>query len=82
MEVTGALAPAESIAPFGEESRLGQSESVDALLAIADGEQIARRVGHAFGADQAKNRFLQRVDILEFVDEHVAVSLLELPGDG
>ncbi len=62
---------AEAVQTIGEEGRLGEAESVYALLDVADDEEIVRPIRVGLAADQADDRLLQRVDVLKFIDEHM-----------
>src|SRR4051794_32149079 len=47
--------------------RIGQTKSVDALLHIADAEEITRR----FARNQRQDRVLKLVHTLIFIDQHM-----------
>ena len=65
-----------------EQVRLGETESIDALLHIADAEQIPRHalIAPTFPTCESQNLLLHRVDVLVFIDQHVLIALMQTPG--
>ena len=57
-----------------EKRVVGKAETVDALFDIAHGEELS------VPRQQGKDLFLQRIDILIFIDQHFAEGFLIFPG--
>ena len=75
------LGRAEAGLPLEETMGLGEAETVDGLFHIAYREKIGWRGGEAFGADQREDRVLNFVDVLVFIDQHVAETAVQKAGD-
>ena len=79
----------EPIADLAIDADVGAAEAVDRLLRIADDEQLARprpgaspvRLGVVVGGEQQQDLGLQRIGVLELVDEDVLEARLEAPAD-
>ena len=63
-----------------EELGLGEAEGVDRLLHVADDEEVAAGCRIAWAPDRVEERRLKRVDVLELIDEHVAVAFAQFGG--